>query len=185
MADGQSLDWLQLYRQCVLRGRGQRPTQNRSKTVKVFFVFFFVVVVVFDGDLDVRAVLRTKQKKKKDLRHLHALLFCLRSAATVRFAHDCESVVALCYPLATLCLASLAFYFDDETMTLLAERAGEVKEMTRDSQFQMHHGVVPPGLLPGRDDMYRREKKKTPSTSLLSVSSFRKNSKVTLMRWFI
>lgn len=38
-------------------------------------------------------------------------------------------------------------------MTLLAKRAGEVKEVTRDSQFQVHHEVVPPGLLPRRDDM--------------------------------
>lgn len=54
--------------------------------------------------------------------------------------------------LAALYFALRTFYLDDETMTLLAKRTAEVKEMTRDSQFQMHHEVVPPGQLPRRDD---------------------------------
>lgn len=34
MADGQSLDWLQLYRQCVLWAQGQRPAQTGAKESK-------------------------------------------------------------------------------------------------------------------------------------------------------
>lgn len=61
--------------------------------------------------------------------------------------------------LAALYLALRTFYFDDETMTPLAKRTGEVKQVTRDSQFQMHHEVVSPGLLPRRDNVERKKKK--------------------------
>lgn len=171
MADGQSLDWLQLSRRCVLRARGQRPTQTGAKESKC------LRAPGFDGDSDSFSVFVGKVLSWFVVEMTSGPQpLCLFSQSQRCCGHSVVSLAALYLTLRT-------FYLDDETMTPLAKRTAEVKEMTRDAQFQMHHEVVPPGLLPRRDDMdWTRKKTKKKTSTLVALGLSLGNVNVALMK---